>query len=57
MADIHGTIDTQRNALERLVQRIPGFRGYYDKENRREADKLLRDYGVTLLDHVIALAA
>ncbi len=30
------------NALEKLVSRIPGFRGYRDKEHRRDADKLLR---------------
>lgn len=32
------------NLLKRLAGRIPGWAGYQDKEMRREADKMLRDY-------------
>jgi hypothetical protein len=34
----------QRNALERLTDRIPGFRGFQDRELRREVDKLQREH-------------
>lgn len=30
--------------LERLMLEVPGFRGYKVREERREADKILRDY-------------
>ena len=53
MSDLEQTIREQRNPLERLVQWIPGFRGYFDRENRREADKLLRDFGVTRLERMV----
>jgi hypothetical protein len=33
----------QRNALERLGEKIPGFRGFQDRELRRDVDKMLRD--------------
>ncbi len=34
----------RRNALERLAARIPGIRGYLERETRREVDKLERDW-------------
>jgi len=54
LADAHDSILEQRSWLERLAQRMPGFRGYYDRENRREADRELRGFGVTRLDSLIA---
>jgi len=33
-----------------LVSAIPGYRGYKEKENRRAADKLLREHLVSQLD-------
>jgi len=53
VADVHDTILEQRSWLERLVQKIPGFRGYYARENRREADRALREFGVRRLETVI----
>ena len=32
------------NTLKRLASRIPGYGGYLEKEMRRDADKMLRDY-------------
>lgn len=29
--------------MEELTARVPGYRGYEEKEERREADKLLRE--------------
>ena len=34
----------QRNFLERLVERIPGFGGFQDRELRRDVDKLQREH-------------
>jgi hypothetical protein len=35
-------VDFSRGGLENLMGKIPGYRGYKEKEMRREADKLLR---------------
>jgi len=40
--DFNERIQQAENAVERLAQKIPGFRGYRDREHRRDADKLLR---------------
>lgn len=34
----------RRNFLERIGARIPGFRGYLEREMRREVDKMQRDW-------------
>ncbi|MEX2142684.1 MAG: hypothetical protein WD894_25745 [Pirellulales bacterium] len=34
----------ERNWLETLVHKLPGFRGYLDKENRRASDALAREW-------------
>lgn len=34
----------QEGTLERLMRHIPGFSGYLDRERRRDADKLQRDF-------------
>lgn len=54
MDDVEATIREQRNPIERIAQRIPGFRGYTERENRREADRLVRMWGVARLDHIIS---
>jgi hypothetical protein len=42
MADIHGKAEEQRNALQKVIDSIPGWGGYQKRQRRREADKLLR---------------
>ena len=44
MADLHEKAVSQRNLLERLGAKIPGFKGYMEKETRRDADKIQRDF-------------
>ena len=39
-----------QNALERLMNVLPGFRGYREKELRRDADKILREHLARRLD-------
>ena len=34
----------QRNWLERLVDKIPGFKGYQNRELRRDVDKMQREH-------------
>jgi hypothetical protein len=43
MSDIYGKIESDRGALEKLASKIPGYGGYMKKEERREADRLLRE--------------
>jgi hypothetical protein len=52
MAKLSETLRDGKGVLERLAARVPGFRGYLGREDRREADKILRDYGATRLEQV-----
>ena len=40
--DLTEKIQASQNKLEQLASKIPGFAGYRAKEQRREADKILR---------------
>jgi hypothetical protein len=40
--DLLETVDAGLGGVERLAKKIPGYKGYKEKELRREADKLLR---------------
>lgn len=42
--DLNDKIDDAMGGLEGLISRIPGYSGYKEKEQRREADTLLRDH-------------
>ena len=42
--DLLGKARSQQNLLERIANRIPGFRGYREKELRRDADRLEREH-------------
>jgi hypothetical protein len=44
MSDLYDQITSQRGSVERLVARIPGFRGYSERASRRTADRMLRDF-------------
>ena len=50
MADMRDRIPHDENALTKLLDAIPGYKGYRAREERRTADKLLRDHLVGLLD-------
>lgn len=43
MDDLVSKIGDEQNILEKLASKIPGFGGYLKEEQRRTADKLLRD--------------
>ena len=51
MVDIKGTIESSRGGtLENLINSIPGYKGYRDKELRRDADRIMRQFVATRLD-------
>lgn len=43
MSDILGKIKEEQDVFGKLLGKIPGFNGYFDREQRRSADKLLRE--------------
>ena len=43
-SDVLDTAKKQMRLSERLLAEIPGFRGYKEKEIRRESDKLIRNH-------------
>jgi hypothetical protein len=52
MAKVRETLREQRGALQRMRAHLPGFGGYCEREERREADKLLRDFGASRLERI-----
>lgn len=43
MSDIFDKVVSQQDAIRKLLGKIPGFSGYFERENRRSSDKVLRD--------------
>lgn len=43
MSDILGRIREEQDVFGKLLIKLPGFDGYFDREQRRAADKLLRE--------------
>jgi len=43
MDDFFQKVTSMQDPLRKLVSYIPGFGGYIERENRRDADKVLRD--------------
>lgn len=43
MSDLVGRITGDMNVLQKILAKIPGFKGYIEKTNRRQADKLIRE--------------
>ena len=44
MSDAYQDAQGSRNFLERLGEKIPGYRGFQDRELRRDVDRLLREH-------------
>jgi hypothetical protein len=44
MSDGYENAQAQRNWIERLGAKIPGYRGFQDRELRRDVDKLQREH-------------
>ncbi len=43
MSDILGRIREEQDVFGKLLAKLPGFNGYFDREQRRMADKMLRE--------------
>jgi len=43
MSDLLSRVSQTRGGFEKLVGSIPGYKGYKEKEMRREADRILRE--------------
>jgi hypothetical protein len=43
MSDLFETIKGDRDIFSKLLSYVPGFKGYIERSNRRNADKMLRD--------------
>jgi len=50
MDRVHDAARGGQNVLERLMNALPGFKGYREKELRRDADRILRDHLAARLD-------
>jgi len=50
--DIKEKARGQLNWLERLLHKLPGFKGYFEKELRRDSDRLQREFIVSQLRQV-----
>ena len=53
MSELSDRILSEKGSFERLIARIPGFKGYHEKEARRTADRMLRDHIAEKLDERI----
>lgn len=43
MSDLFDKVTDQQDLVKKLAAKIPGFSGYVERQNRRAADKLLRE--------------
>ena len=43
MSDMYQNVKDQMDPLTKLISQVPGFKGYVARENRRAADKLMRE--------------
>ena len=43
MSDIFDKVADDRDPLKKLLSKIPGFKGYIERGDRRQSDKLLRE--------------
>lgn len=50
MSELYEKIVSKRGSFERLIARLPGFKGYQDLQARRAADRVLREYITGELD-------
>jgi len=43
MSDLFDKVTDQQDWFKKIASKIPGFKGYIERQNRRSADKLLRE--------------
>jgi len=52
MSDLRRRITEDEGSLQRLMAHIPGFAGYRERQIRRKANQMLREYLVGMLDDI-----
>lgn len=50
MPDFYKKVTEAQGSVEQLMRRVPGFKGYLERQDRRAADRLLREKLVLVLD-------
>lgn len=43
MSDIYDKVTGEQDFFKKILAKIPGFKGYIERSNRRQSDKLLRE--------------
>ena len=43
MSDFYGQVTSSQDIFRKLLSKVPGFSGYIERENRRAADKVMRE--------------
>lgn len=54
MTDFFQRVVDSQGSVEDLIRKIPGFKGYFDKQDRRAADRLLREHLVRVFNEQLA---
>ncbi len=52
MTDMFDKVTAQQDVIRKLLGKIPGFKGYFERENRRNSDKIVRDMIATRFDEI-----
>jgi hypothetical protein len=47
MSDIFGKVTSDQDFIKKILAKVPGFKGYIERTNRRASDKLLREFIAT----------
>jgi hypothetical protein len=50
MTDFYQKVTDMQGTVEDLVRKVPGFKGYFEMQDRRAADRLLREHLVTVFE-------
>jgi len=52
MTDMFDKVTAQQDVIRKLLGKIPGFKGYFERENRRSTDKIVRDTIANRFDEI-----
>jgi len=52
MTDMFDKVTAQQDVIRKLLGKIPGFKGYFERENRRSSDKIVRDTIANRFDEI-----
>lgn len=48
--DLLGKIESEADPIKKILKKVPGFKGYIERQNRRDSDKMLRDITASRLE-------